>query len=80
MVKKTGSDRVILHFVNYNVPLKDVHVTVNLDGIVKQIDRQRIQLLSPDGGVKPVNVIAVRGTQVELILPELQVYDVVTIN
>ncbi len=80
VVKKTDGDRVILHFVNYHTPLKDVRVTVNLDGVVKQIDKQRIQLFSPDGTAKQVNAVSVRGTQVELVLPELDVYDVVTIN
>jgi hypothetical protein len=80
VVKKTDSDRVILHFVNYHTPLKNVRVSVNLDGVIKQIDSKRIHLFSPDGGAKEIEVASVRGTQVEFVLPELDVYDVVAIN
>lgn len=80
VVKKTDSHRVILHFVNYNTPVKNVRVRVNLDGVVNQIDSKRIELFSPDGHAKGVEVVSVRGTQVELVLPELEVYDVVAIN
>ena len=80
VVKKTDSHRVILHFVNYNTPVKNVRVRVNLDGVVNQIDSKRIELFSPDGHAKGVEVASVRGTQVELVLPELEVYDVVAIN
>ncbi|MGD0792432.1 MAG: hypothetical protein ABR920_11740 [Terriglobales bacterium] len=80
VVKKTDSERVILHFVNYHTPLKNVRVSVNLDGVIKQIDSKRIQLFSPDGGVTEIEVASVRGTKVEFVLPELDVYDVVTIN
>ncbi len=80
VVRKTDSDRVILHFVNYHTPLTNVHVSVNLEGVVKRIDGKRIQLLSPDGSTDQIGAVSVRGTQVELVLPKLDVYDIVTIN
>jgi hypothetical protein len=80
VVKKTDSDRVILHFVNYNTPLKNVRVSVNLEEVIKQIDSKRIKLFSPDGGATEVEAVSVRGTKVEFVLPELDVYDVVAIN
>jgi hypothetical protein len=80
VVKKTDNDRVIVHFVNYHTPLKNVHVTVNLDGVLKQIDSKRIRLFSPDGGAMEVAQVSTHGTQVDFVLPELEVYDVVTIN
>ena len=80
VVKKTDSGRVILHFVNYHTPLKNVRVSVDLDGVVKQIDNKRIQLFSPDGGAAKIEAVSVRGTRVEFVLPELDVYDVVAIN
>jgi hypothetical protein len=55
-------------------------VKVDLDGVVKHIDSDKIRLFSPDGEVKPAEVVAVRGSQVELILPTLEVYNVVAIN
>ena len=80
VVKKTDNDRIILHFVNYNTPLKNVRVSVNLDGVARRIDSKRIQLFSPDGGTADIVVASVRGTRVELVLPKLDVYDIVTIN
>jgi hypothetical protein len=80
VVKKTDTGRVIMHFVNYNTPAKNVRVRANLDGVVKEIDPKRIQLLSPDGNSKQLSGVSVRGTQVEFVLPDLDVYNVVTIN
>lgn len=80
VVRKTDSNRVILHFVNYHTPLTNVHVSVNLEGVAKRIDSKRIQLFSPDGGATDIVAASVRGTRVELVLPKLDVYDVVTIN
>ena len=80
VVKKTDSERVILHFVNYHKPLNNVRVTVNLDGVVKQIDTKRIRLLSPDGQPMELKDVWVRGTRLDFVLPSLDVYDVVTVN
>jgi hypothetical protein len=80
VVKKTDTGRVILHFVNYNTPLKNVRVRLNLEGVVEQIDPKSLQLLSPDGSARQPGTPTVRGTQLEFVLPELEVYDVVTIN
>lgn len=80
VVRKTDSGRVILHFVNYHTPLQNVKVTVNLKGVVGRIDSSRIQLFSPDAGVSQVAAASVQGTQLEFVLPKLDVYDVVTIN
>ncbi|HET7209669.1 MAG TPA: hypothetical protein VFI95_24065 [Terriglobales bacterium] len=80
VVRKSNSGRVIVHFVNYHKPLKDVHVSMNLDGVVDRIDSGRIQMLSPDGVARQVKAVSVAGTRVEFLVPELDVYDVVTIN
>ena len=80
VVKKTDSGRVILHFVNYHTTLQNVKVRVNLEGVVERIDSSRIQLFSPDAGVSQVAAASAQGTQLEFVLPKLDVYDVVTIN
>ncbi|MBZ5615754.1 MAG: hypothetical protein LAO23_17245 [Acidobacteriia bacterium] len=80
VVKKTDSERVILHCVNYHTPLQNVRVSVNLDGVVKQIDTKRIRLLSPDGQPMELKDVSVRGTRLDFVLPSLDVYDVVTVN
>jgi len=80
VVKKIASDQVILHFVNYNTPLENVRVSVDLEGMIQQIDVKRIKMLSPDGASKAIVVSSVRGTRVDFVLPQLDVYDVVVIN
>ena len=80
LVRKINSDRVILHLVNYHTPLKNVRVRVNLEGIVKQIDARRIRLYSPDRDATELFATSLRGNSVEFVLPELDVYDIVTIN
>lgn len=80
VVRKTDSDRVIVHFVNYNTPLKNVRVSLNLEGVLKQIDAKRIKVFSPDGDAQAIEVSPVRGSKVEFVLPQLDVYDVVVIN
>jgi len=80
LVRKINSDRVILHLVNYHTPLKNVRVSVNLEGIVKQIDARRIRLYSPDRDATELFATSLRGNSVEFVLPELDVYDIVTIN
>ncbi len=80
VVKKTDSEQVILHFVNYHTPLTNVRVSVNLDGVIKQIDSKRIQLFSPDGQPMELKDVSVRGTRFDFVLPSLDVYDVVTMN
>jgi hypothetical protein len=80
LVRKTNSDRLILHVVNYHTPLKNVRVSVNLEGIAKKVDAKRIRLYSPDREAMDLVATSVRGNSVEFVLPELDVYDVVTIN
>ena len=80
LVRKTNSGRVILHLVNYHTPLKNVRVSMNLEGIVKEIDARRIRLYSPDGDAMELVATSLHGNHVEFVLPELDVYDIVTIN
>jgi len=80
VVKKINSERVVLHLVNYDKPARNIRVSLNLDGVVKQIGRGKIRLLSPDGGARDLTGISASGTRLEFIVSNLDVYDVVTIN
>jgi hypothetical protein len=44
------------------------------------VDAKRIRLYSPDREAVDLVATSVRGNSVEFVLPELDVYDVVTIN
>jgi len=80
IVKKTNSERVILHLVNYDKPAQNIRVGLNLDGVVKQVDKDKIRLLSPDGGARQLIGVSARGSRLDFVVPNLDVYDVVTIN
>jgi len=80
LVRKNGTNRFILHLVNYDKPLQNVHVRLDLSGFAKKIDRKKIYCVSPDReGALPVQA-AGKGSIVEFTLGTLEVYDVVVIN
>ncbi len=80
VVQKNGTDRFILHFVNYGNPLENVRVRVNLEGYPIKLNKGKIKLLSPDTVPQQVQEISVKGKTVEFVLPVLKIYDVVVLN
>jgi len=78
LVRKLGSDTVLLHIVNYSEPLNDVHVKVNLEGIKAGIDKNRIVNLSPDDVPLKLKAVSVKGNQLEFTIPKLEIYNVIT--
>ncbi len=80
LVRKQNQKRFILHLVNYDRPAKNIRVRVNLDGIVDSIKPASLNLYSPDSVAKTVKEIKSAGKSVEFIVPELDVYDVITIE
>jgi hypothetical protein len=80
VVKKKGTDRIILHFINYSEPVENVKVNVNLEGFVSKIDRDNIHLLSPDNVPKEIKNLTICGYKVEFSMPKLDIYNIVVIN
>ncbi len=80
VVRKSGSPKVIAHFINYGKPVDNVTVRLNLRGTSKQIDTTRIRLLSPDDVSKQIRDVSGRGPEVAFTIPSIDVYDVVVIN
>ncbi|HSB17726.1 MAG TPA: hypothetical protein VLE22_24975 [Bryobacteraceae bacterium] len=80
LAKKNRQNRFFLHLVNYDRPLKDVRVKVNLDGIAESINAKGLRLYSPDAVPKTVNVTRATGKSVEFVVPALEVYDVITFD
>ncbi len=80
LVRKQNQKRFILHLVNYDRPVQNLTVKINLDGIADAIDPGSLRLYSPDAVPKTVKVIKAAGRSVELQVPELDVYDVITID
>ena len=80
LVRKQSQKRFILHLVNYDRPVQNLTVKINLDGIADAIDPGSLRLYSPDSVSKTVKVIKATGKSVEFQVPELDVYDVITID
>ena len=80
LVKKTNSEKVITHFVNYSKTAENVGVKLDLSGVVRKVDPKSIRLLSPDDVSKELKDVVVNGTTVNFTIPKLEVYDVVSIN
>ena len=80
VVQKNGTDQFILHFVNYDKPLENVRVRVNLDGYPIKINKNKIKMFSPDMDSLKVQEISMKGKTAEFTLPALNIYNVVVLN
>jgi len=80
LVRKNGTNRFILHLVNYDKPLRNVRVRLDLTGFSEKIDRKKIHCLSPDLEASIPVQAAAKGSLLEFTLPSLEVYNVVVIN
>jgi hypothetical protein len=79
-VRKIGSERIILHMVNYDKPVHNVQVMINLDGIVPALSAPAVQIFSPDQVTREVKNLSVKDNRLIFTIPDLDVYDVITIN
>jgi len=77
LLKKNNENRYILHLVNYDKPLKNVRVKLNLEGVADAIDAKSLHLFSPDAVPKEVKVTKARAQAVEFVVPALEVWDVI---
>jgi hypothetical protein len=79
VVLKRDTDKYILHFVNYDKPVKNIEVRFNLSDFSDKVS-ENIQLLSPDDVPKAVKNIVIHNNIVSFTLPDLDIYDVVVVN
>ena len=80
VVQKSGRDQVIIHMVNYLNSVKNVQVRLNLEGIVRSIDKEKIRIYSPDGVSEQLSKVIVSDEHVEFVIPELKIYNMIVIN
>jgi hypothetical protein len=80
LVKKNSQNRYVLHLVNYDKPVKNVRVKVNLEGVAEAINAKGLRLLSPDAVPKELKVTKASAKAVEFVVPALDVYSVVTFD
>jgi hypothetical protein len=79
LVQKRDSQKYILHVVNYDKPVKNVKIMLNLGGFTDKLSNN-VQLFSPDKVQKEVKNLTVNGSTASFILPDLDIYDVVVLN
>jgi hypothetical protein len=79
VVHKRNTDKYILHFVNYDMPVKNIDVKFNLSDFSDKVSNM-IQLLSPDDVPKSVKNVVIHNNTISFTLPELDIYDIVVIN
>jgi len=79
VVNKRETDQYILHFVNYNTPVKNIEVRFNLSDFSDKVSN-KIQLLSPDKVTTSVKNVVIHNNTISFTLPELDIYNVVLIN
>jgi len=80
LVRKASTNRFILHLVNYDKPLQNVRVRLDLAGMAKKIDRKKVYCVSPDQPAGTAVQVTGQGSVLEFTLPALEVYNVVVIN
>ena len=80
IARKLGTDRIIVHFVNYSDTKENIKVKLNLKGFTRAINMESITVLSPDSVPQKLKDVTVNGFSLEFTIPKLEIYDVVTIN
>jgi len=79
IVKKKGTDRYIIHFINYSDPVENVRVTLNLDSEDKAAIK-KLTVYSPDPVSKKLDCIAIKEKRAQFTIPELNLYTVVVVD
>jgi hypothetical protein len=80
VVRKQGTDRFIIYLVNYSDFKENVKVKINLEGFVKEINKDKIRLLSPDNVPLELRNVSVKGAEIEVTLPKIEIYDIIALN
>lgn len=79
IVHKRGTDRYIVHLVNYGDPVRNVQVTVELEGF-KQKQPGQVQIVSPDPAENAKVEVKTEGKKLTFTLSEIQIYSVAVID
>jgi hypothetical protein len=81
LTRKPDGRTLILHLLNYNqVPAKNVKVGLELSGLVEDLSRWEVKVLSPDAAQPQFAGLYLQGSVCELTLSRIQHYTVVTLS
>ena len=76
IVHKQGTNRYFLHFVNYNEPIKNVKIKVDLKNIASGIKENSLKLFSPDKIDTGLKEVQYENNKLSFTMPELNIYNI----
>lgn len=82
LTQKPDGRTLILHLLNYNqqVPAKNVKVRLDLGGLVQDLSRWDVKVLSPDAAQPQFAELSLHGNVAEFTLGRIEHYIVVTLS
>ena len=82
LTRKPDGQTFILHLLNYNhqAQAKNVKVRLDLSGLVEDLSRWEVKVLSPDAGQPQFSDLSLRGSITEFTLACIEHYTVVTLT
>ena len=82
LTRKPDGRTLILHLLNYDhrTPAENVKVRLDLSGLLQDVSRWDIKVLSPDTAKPEFSGLALHGTVIEFTLSRIKHYTVVTLS
>jgi len=82
LTRKPDGRTLILHLLNYDhqAPAENVKVLLDLSGLVEDLSRWKVNVLSPDVVQPPLAGLSLHGSVAEFTLREIEHYTVVTFS
>jgi hypothetical protein len=82
LTRKLDGREIILHLLNYDhqSPAENVIVRLNLSGLVGDLSRWKVRVLSPDEAEPRLAILSVHGSITEFSLDRIEHYTVVTLS
>ena len=80
IVRKRGTNRYFLHFVNYNEPIENVKVKVDLKNIVNGLEENSLTIFTPDKISPELTDVKYDSNKLEFTMSELKIYNVIELE
>ena len=82
LTRKPDGQTLILHLLNYDyqAPAENVKVRLELSGLVQDLTRWEVKVLSPDAAQPQFAGLSVHGSVIEFTLDQIEHYTVVTLS
>jgi len=82
LTRKSDGRTFVLHLLNYDQqsPAENVKVRLDLIGLVRDLSRWEVKVLSPDANQPQVDGLSLHGSVSEFTLGRIEHYTVVTLS